>query len=47
MPLVLGSRARGLPKIDRTPGASRYRPSYCLYEPGEFRDHILTLPLRA
>lgn len=47
MPLVLASHARGLPKIDRTPGASCHCPSYCLYEPCEFKDHILTLPLHA
>lgn len=47
MPLVLAGHAWGLPKIDRTPGASHHGPSYCLYEPRGFRDHILTLPLRA
>lgn len=45
MPLVLAGRVRGLLKIDRTPGTSCHGPSYCLYEPCEFRDHILTLPL--
>lgn len=47
MPLVLAGHVRGLPKIDRTPGTSCHGPSYCLYEPCEFRDHILTLPFLA
>ena len=47
MPLVLASHTWGLPKIDRTPDVSCHRPSYCLYEPCEFRDYILTLPLHA
>ena len=45
--LGVGQPCSGRPKIDRTPGASRRGPSYCLYESHGFRGHILTLPLGA
>lgn len=47
MPLVWVSRAWDLFKIDRKPGTSCHRLSYCLYELRWFRGHILTLPLHA